>query len=300
MVGRFVLALAAWACCGGFGLAQEALQSFSGCSFVPTEWADGDSFRVRFPDGEERTVRLYGADCIEAHVRDESDARRLRAQRRYFGIASIKADESVALAKEYGRKAADFTASALAQPFTVHTAFADGRGDARYARVYAFVTTADGDDLAAALVENGLARAFGVNRSAPDGITAAEYRDHLTDLELVAASERRGVWSRTNWKSLANERLQQRLDDAEIERTLSPGIPERGVDPNTASRDELMTLPGVGEVMATRIIEARSAGPYSSAADLSRVRGLGPSAIEKLAPSLRFTAADSRKKSSGN
>ena len=52
------------------------LTSFSGCRFVSATWADGDSFSVRFPDETEQTVRLYGVDCIEWHVTDETDARR--------------------------------------------------------------------------------------------------------------------------------------------------------------------------------------------------------------------------------
>lgn len=268
--------------------AQEALQVFQGCTLVPTEWADGDSFRVKFPDGTERTVRLYGADCLEWHVRDESDARRLREQRRYFGIAGPSPEESVARARALGGEAAKFVATRLGEPFTVHTAFADGRGDERFERIYAFVTTSDGRDLASGLVEAGLARAFGVSRQAPGGQSAAEYRESLRDLELVAASNRRGIWAATDWDRLAEERRTQRADDVEIRETLTPPVPENGVDPNTASRDELMSLPGIGETLALRIIEARTQGPYRSAADLSRVQGVGNAAAERLAPLLRF------------
>jgi endonuclease YncB( thermonuclease family) len=70
-----------------FGLVPAAtLQTFENARLIPTEWADGDSFLVALPNGEEHTVRLYGADCIEYHVTDATDAVRLRAQRRYFGI----------------------------------------------------------------------------------------------------------------------------------------------------------------------------------------------------------------------
>jgi len=34
------------------------LQAIEGCTLVPTDWADGDSFRVKLPAGEELTVRL--------------------------------------------------------------------------------------------------------------------------------------------------------------------------------------------------------------------------------------------------
>jgi len=51
--------------------AATGLTTLTGCVMVATDWADGDSFCVRFPDGREQTVRLYGADCLEWHVNDE-------------------------------------------------------------------------------------------------------------------------------------------------------------------------------------------------------------------------------------
>jgi hypothetical protein len=38
--------------------AAEALQTFSGCTLVEADWADGDSFPVRLPDGRQVTARL--------------------------------------------------------------------------------------------------------------------------------------------------------------------------------------------------------------------------------------------------
>lgn len=138
-----------------------------GCVFVKEEWADGDSFRIRTPEGRELTVRLYGVDCIETMIRDESDVDRLRSQRRYFGIENFGVDvsASIKLAIEFGEKATDTTERLLRKPFTIHTSFADARGDERYTRIYAFVFTSEGKDLAAELVSKGLARAFGVSRS---------------------------------------------------------------------------------------------------------------------------------------
>ena len=169
-------------CLGG-----EELKKFAECTLVPTEWADGDSFSVRFPDGKERTIRLYGADCIEMHVNgDDSNARRLRDQRRYFGIGDILT------AKSFGEAAKFETQRILAKPFTVHTTFADGRGDGRFERVYGFVETSDGRNLSDWLVSQGLARAFGVVRQLPDGTSGSEWREQLADLELIAARTGRG------------------------------------------------------------------------------------------------------------
>lgn len=268
---------------------EQAIQSFPGCRLVPVDWADGDSFQVRLPDGREETVRIYGADCIELHVNNENDARRLCAQRRYFGIAGDAPEASISEAKKFGAAAAVRTGALLAEPFTVHTTFADGWGDSRFHRIYAFVTTSAGDDLASVLVKEGLARAYGVAHTMPDGTSAREYRQHLQDLELTSASSRLGIWSKTDWSRLPEDRHAERLEEEEISSSLTKKPPLSGVDPNTASRDELMLLPGIGEVLANRIIEGREGGAYSSPRDLLRVRRLSPKTIDAIAPALRFT-----------
>lgn len=272
-------------------VADDEIKSFEGCQLVPAEWADGDSFSVRFPDGSGQTVRIYGADCVEWHVNDESDARRLRAQRRYFGIADGAAADSITQARGFGEAAAARTRELLARPFTVHTSFADGRGDSRFKRIYGFVTTSNGEDLSSVLVREGLARAFGVARRLPDGTSAQEYHKHLEDLELTAAAARRGIWAKTDWSRLAEDRQIERHDEQEISAALTKAPPPGGIDPNTASRDELMLLPGVGEATANRIIEGRSGGPYESETDLLRVKGIRKKSLASMAPGLRFPKA---------
>jgi competence protein ComEA len=278
-----------------FGLAAAAplaaaeLQIIEGCTLMAAEWADGDSFRVRLPDGEELTVRLYGADCLEHHVSDETDARRLRSQRRYFGITRAKPEAAAAIefAKEFGRQATAETTGFLAQPFTIHTSFADARGDAHFKRVYAFVFDADGRDLAAHLVSQGLARAFGVSRSTLAGESADDYRAMLGDLELRAAAAGDGIWAHTDWDSLPVERQLERDEERELQVALGNGELPAGftVELNTAPRSELMRLPGIGETLANRIIEKR---PYARLTDLLEVEGIGPATYRKLKPLLRL------------
>ncbi len=59
------------------------------------------------------------------------------------------------------------------------------------------------------------------------------------------------------------------------------------VDLNSAPWQELVLLPGVGEMLAMRIIESREAdGPFVEPADLLRVRGIGPATLDRLSPYL--------------
>ncbi len=262
-------------------LAAGELQTFEGCQRIEASWSDGDSFPVRFPDGTVQTVRLYGADCLEAHINDTTAARRLRAQRRYFGISNYghSASDSIELAKSLGAAATSEVRQLLAQAFTVHTAFADGGGSSEYQRVYAFVETAAGKDLATELVERGLARAFGVYRSTPYGLQHDEYREQLKDSELVAARRGLGAWAHTNWEELPKERQAERREEAEDRMAMGRLLPSQPVSINQASVEELTRIPGIGHVLAQRIIDAR---PFGTVEDLQRVSGIGPATLKAI------------------
>jgi len=274
--------------CIGFVAAQD-LKTLENCKLIPTEWSDGDSFQIQTPDGTLHTIRLYGADCFEWHVTDETDARRLRAQRRYFGISEFGGSPQASsdAAKALGKAAADEVATALKTPFSVYTAFSDARGDGKYKRVYAFVITASGEDLSERLIRLGLARAFGVSRETQTGRSSKDYRAFLQDVELQAAKRGVGAWAKTNWERLPAERQAERLESEELDVATSQGklLAGQKINPNTAARDQLMLLPGVGEVTANRIIEAR---PYKNPRDLLNVEGIGPKTLEKLSPYLEL------------
>jgi len=51
------------------------------------------------------------------------------------------------------------------------------------------------------------------------------------------------------------------------------------VNINTATKDQLISLPGIGEVYAKRIIDGR---PYNSKVDIKKVKGIGDKTYEKL------------------
>ena len=57
----------------------------------------------------------------------------------------------------------------------------------------------------------------------------------------------------------------------------------RQVHINTAGAEELDGLPGIGPVLAQRIVDEREAnGPYTGAEDLTRVEGIGQAIVESI------------------
>ena len=66
--------------------------------------------------------------------------------------------------------------------------------------------------------------------------------------------------------------------------TLTPNKPEL-LNINTASAEELQTLPNIGVQMAQRIVDYRTQhGKFSSVDDLQNVKGIGAKTLEKLRP----------------
>ena len=58
------------------------------------------------------------------------------------------------------------------------------------------------------------------------------------------------------------------------------------VNINLAGKDELMTLNGIGEVMAERIIEYRTNNRFRNKEDIMSVKGIGSGIYEKIKDSI--------------
>ncbi len=253
------------------------LVAYKNASLVTSQHNDGDSFLVKLGNSN-ITIRIYFVDCPETTVSQSTDARRVRSQTRYFGLLSHR--ETVF----YGKEATNFTRQQLEKPFTVHTALATAPGRSTGGRYYGFITTSHGEDLASLLVANGYARAYGVARKTPEGISHEEMAARLKDLESSAMLARKGIWAATDIKQLTSLRALERLENAELEKIRdSIKVELKPININTASLEELRMLSGIGAVMGKRIIDGR---PYNTNDDLVRVKGITKKKIEKLLPHL--------------
>jgi competence protein ComEA len=268
---------------------------------------DGDSFHVSV-EGHEYIFRLYFVDAPETsgEFRD-----RVEEQAKYFGI-------TVDQVLEVGDLAKQFTREKLTEPFLVRTCWEDAGGRSRMQRFYAFVQTRTGD-LGEQLVENGLARSHPPTAK-PEGLTsaAAEWQK-LMALEQKAKRGKVGAWG-ANENRIAIRAQQPESEkgidpfdkffhpagetapatptppgeSAQPARTVPVSLPSEETTPttlgpvqskldvNTPSLAELQNIPGIGPVVAERIIEGR---PFKSANDLQRVKGIGAGKrYEKIRP----------------
>ncbi len=259
------------------------------CRLIPNKANDGDSFHVRANDTE-YLVRLYFVDAPEtASIGPE----RLIEQAKYFGL-------SVPQVIEIGRDAKRFVDSKLSEPFTVITRLAGGLGRSKLQRIYGFVRTKEGD-LGEQLVANGLARIHGTTAALPGDSTSTDEHEKLAQLENEAKRQKVGGWGMTDQPANgidsqsrsspgASRSISVTPTSSSLPAAVSPGeVKNRAkektqlgnIDINTATEKELTTVPGIGHVMAARIIAAR---PFRSADDLKKVSGIGDKKYAQIRP----------------
>lgn len=70
---------------------------------------------------------------------------------------------------------------------------------------------------------------------------------------------------------------------------VKPPMPEGEINVNTADKDTLMLLPGVGEKTAAEIIKERETnGPFHFPEDMLAVKGIGAKKLEGILPHIRL------------
>ena len=166
------------------------------CELVEDKYFDGDSFQIKALTGYTYIFRLYGVDCPETDRRVKS---RLVEQGKEFGL-----EEKDIL--KWGKKAATFTKKFLRKPFTVYTQKIKAGGASKKSRYYAIVVNAEGKRLDEALIEAGLARAYGkgaawdkpfwgkAKNDLPRRIDSKRFIRKLHTLESKAKRGKVGIW----------------------------------------------------------------------------------------------------------
>src|SRR6266567_8984921 len=243
------------------------------CELIPNPANDGDSFHVGAND-KDYIFRLYLVDAPET---DAADPARLIEQAKYFGI-------SVPQVIELGEAAKLFVQEKLAEPFTVFTRMANAMGRSNIERFYSFVHTNEGD-LGEQLIANGLARIHGTSATPPGASSSAAERQRLKQLEDEAKRRKVGAWGMSGQPLNVASATPQPFSNASPSISVTPAraapIPSPSkyerlfpakLDINTATEKELRLIPGIGPVLAARIIAAR---PFRSADDLKKVNGIG-------------------------
>ncbi len=252
------------------------------CRYLPNPANDGDSFHVR-AGGKEYIFRLYFVDSPETDV---SLPERVAEQAKYFAVTPPQT-------LQIGLEAERFTRQQLARPFTVRTCKQNARGRSRLRRYFAFVQT-DTADLGEQLVANGLARVYGAASEAPDMNTPEIEWRKLEQLERKAKEQKIGGWGIGNGRLNTRAATQPTTSADAFEAFFHPrtgrpaptrlsqaSAPGAKLNVNTATTEALQGIPGVGHVLAGRIIAAR---PFKSADDLGKVKGVGKTKYEEVRP----------------
>jgi len=104
-------------------------------------------------------------------------------------------------------------------------------------------------------------------------------------VRLSSVLKRIGIWSESDPDRIAEFRAIQRSEDQELKELQSqvkkPKLQHDLLDLNTAGKEELMFINGIGPMLAERIIAGR---PYKTVDDLLEVKGIGSKKLEKIRP----------------
>ena len=145
------------------------LERFDGCKLNPDKWTDGDSFRVRLPDGRLETFRLYYLDTTES---------RSRGKRSDEQAAFFRADSAMRYRPGYNQLK-------HSPRLRSHNPSQSGRNSAivwTNAVLSVSCSPRRAKNLAELLVRDGRARSMARARQAPDGRNSRQSQTELKAL----------------------------------------------------------------------------------------------------------------------
>lgn len=169
-------------------------ETYRNCILQPDRANDGDSFRVKLPDGRTEIFRLYFVDAPETAFKTYRGGRNNhdRIAEQAVAMGDITSPQVV----EIGKDAKDFVLTHLGKsPFTIHTEWDSPFNDQRY---HAFVVLNYNRKvrfLHELLVEKGYARIHTKGSELPDGTSRRKQESHLRSLERTAKTQKTGAWA---------------------------------------------------------------------------------------------------------
>jgi competence protein ComEA len=308
-----LLGAALWLLCSGLTSAREPWVVLKDCRLVRSEASDADSFHVK-AGGKEYIFRLYFVDAPETDMSIED---RVREQAKYFGLTPEQTITLGEHARRFTREklAQPFTVRTCMQDamgrskMARHYAFVEtSEGD------LAELLTANG----LARIHGAEAQPAGLRSperywdklkrlereakqlkvgawGAPSGrMTARSPKaqpktgpnsfDAFFHPERLAAADGSGTSTPAETPSPPPAAIfPPRFGTSSPVSAISPSSSVSSVggklDVNAATSADLLAIPGIGPVLAQRIIEAR---PFQSADDLINVKGIGPKKFETI------------------
>ena len=75
----------------------------------------------------------------------------------------------------------------------------------------------------------------------------------------------------------------------------APSFAMEPLDINTATAEQLTELPGIGPAIAAKIVEFRTATPFTSPEQIMEVKGIGPAKFEAIKDLISVTAPEPKK-----